>query len=57
MSNKFTYSVHTVTLVIKTPSGSNPPSEWDWPSLIDCQDDEVEFVSEEYIGESEVIDV
>ena len=46
-------AVREVTLIIRTPVDASPPSEWHWPDLIDCQDDDVEFVSETFLGEVE----
>ena len=54
-SVQYTYAVREVTLVIKTPVGGNPPSEWNWPSILEVNEDEVELVSENYIGESVVV--
>lgn len=48
----FTYAVREVTLVIKTPVDQTPPSEWNWPFILEVEEDDVEVISEKYIGEA-----
>lgn len=44
-------AVRHVALIIKTPDGANPPSEWDWAKMLDVDPEHVTFVAETYIGE------